>query len=90
MDIFIVFAVVNSPVVVLTNCNIGFSTSASYVVQPNRSTNVTVAVSDKLSAVSVYTITTAGSYIVPVVPWEAPAGRGPRSAAKFLTRCFDV
>jgi len=33
---------------------------------------------------------TAGLIIVPVIPWESPAARGPSSNCQFLPRCFDV
>ena len=33
-------------------------------------------------------ITRAGLTIVPVVPWKAPAARGPRSTATFFTTLF--
>ena len=44
-----------------------------------------------MSCNAIFFVPRAGLSIVPVVPWEgAPSPGGPRSAAKFLPRCFDV
>jgi len=50
----IVCAVVIAPAVVLTVCDTGFGSIAMNVVHPNPSTTGTVAATDKLSAVPIY------------------------------------